>query len=99
MAVGAVRNGGAGESGIVRTGPLHCPPMKRIVILISGRGSNMEAIVQACASEGWPAQVAAVIGNRPEAGGFAFAQARGIPTRLVDHKAFDGREAFDAALG
>ena len=73
--------------------------MKRIVILISGRGSNMEAIVQACASEGWPAQVAAVIGNRPEAGGFAFAQARGIPTRLVDHKAFDGREAFDAALG
>ena len=73
--------------------------MKRIVILISGRGSNMEAIVEACAAEGWPAQVAAVISNRPDAAGLAFAKARGIAAQVVDHKAFDDRDTFDAALG
>jgi len=73
--------------------------MKRIVILISGRGSNMEAIVKACAAEGWPAQVAAVVSNRPDAAGLAFAQAHGIATDVVDHKAFPDRDAFDAALG
>jgi phosphoribosylglycinamide formyltransferase 1 len=72
--------------------------MKRIVILISGRGSNMRSIVEACASEGWPAQVAAVISNRPDAAGLAFAQGQGIATAVVDHKAFATREAFDAAL-
>ncbi|MEF7613351.1 phosphoribosylglycinamide formyltransferase [Aquincola sp. MAHUQ-54] len=72
--------------------------MKRIVILISGRGSNMQAIVDACAREGWPATVAAVLSNRPDAAGLAFAQARGIATATVDHKSFDSREAFDAAL-
>jgi len=73
--------------------------MKRIVILISGRGSNMEAIVEACAAEGWPAQVAGVISNRPDAAGLAWAQARGVATQAIDHKAFDGRDTFDAALG
>lgn len=72
--------------------------MKRIVILISGRGSNMEAIQQRCASEGWPAQVVAVIANRPQAGGLAWAAARGIRTHCVDHKAHALREDFDAAL-
>jgi len=72
--------------------------MKRIVILISGRGSNMEALVQRCADEGWPAQVVAVVANRPGAGGLQFAAARGITTAAVDHRAFDSREAFDAAL-
>jgi len=72
--------------------------MKRIVILISGRGTNMEAIVQACAAEGWPARVAAVISNRPDAAGLAFARERGIATVAVDHKLFLQREAFDAAL-
>ena len=72
--------------------------MKRIVILISGRGSNMEAIVQACAAEGWPARVAAVISNRPDAAGLAFARERGIAAVAVDHKRFDDREAFDAEL-
>jgi phosphoribosylglycinamide formyltransferase 1 len=72
--------------------------MKNIVILISGRGSNMEAIVQACATEGWPARVAAVISNRPDAGGLQFAQARGIATAVVNHKGFADREAFDAEL-
>jgi len=76
--------------------------MKHIVILISGRGSNMEAIVQACAAGGWPARIAAVISNRPDAAGLAFAQAHGVPTAVVDHKAFGkgdaARVAFDAEL-
>ena len=72
--------------------------MKNIVILISGRGSNMEAIVQACAAERWPARIAAVISNRPEAPGLQFAQAHGIATGVVDHKAFADRETFDAEL-
>ena len=72
--------------------------MKRIVILISGRGSNMEAIVQACATEGWPAFIAAVVSNRSDAAGLEFARARGIATAVVDHKGFDERETFDAEL-
>jgi phosphoribosylglycinamide formyltransferase-1 len=72
--------------------------MKRIVILISGRGSNMEAIVQRCAAEGWPAQVVAVISNRPDAAGLRFAAQHGIGTAVVDHKAWPDRDAFDEAL-
>ncbi|MFO1268865.1 MAG: phosphoribosylglycinamide formyltransferase [Rubrivivax sp.] len=72
--------------------------MKSIVILISGRGSNMEAIVRRAAEEQWPARVAAVIANRADAAGLAFAAANGIATVVVDHKAFAAREAFDAAL-
>jgi phosphoribosylglycinamide formyltransferase-1 len=72
--------------------------MKKIVILISGRGTNMEAVVRACAREGWPAEVSAVISNRPDAAGLAFAAASGIPAIAVDHRAFTTREAFDTAL-
>jgi phosphoribosylglycinamide formyltransferase-1 len=72
--------------------------MKRIVLLISGRGSNMEAIVQRCAAEGWPAQVVAVISNRPQAKGLEFARAHGIATAVVDHKQYALRSDFDAAL-
>ena len=72
--------------------------MKRIVILISGRGSNMQAIVQRCAAEAWPATVAAVIANKSAAEGLGFAASHGIATAVVDHTQFDGREAFDAAL-
>jgi phosphoribosylglycinamide formyltransferase-1 len=72
--------------------------MKRIVILISGRGSNMEAIVERCRADGWPAQVVAVLANRADAKGLAFAAAQGIATAVVDHKAHTSREAFDAAL-
>ena len=72
--------------------------MKNIVILISGRGSNMEAVIRAAQSEGWPARVAAVISNRPDAAGLAFAQANGIPTAVVPSKAFASRDEFDAAL-
>lgn len=69
--------------------------MKRIVVLISGRGSNLRALVEARL----PLQLAAVIANRPDAAGLAFAAGHGIATQVVDHKAFAGREAFDAALG
>ena len=72
--------------------------MKNIVVLISGRGSNMEAIVRACAAEGWNARIEAVVSNRPDAAGLAFAQAHGIATAVVDHKAFAVRDEFDAAL-
>jgi phosphoribosylglycinamide formyltransferase-1 len=76
--------------------------MKNIVILISGGGSNMAAIVRAAQQGDWRgrhgAQVAAVISNRADAGGLALARAQGIATGVVDHKAFASREAFDAAL-
>ena len=70
----------------------------RIAILISGRGSNMEAIVQRCAEQRWPAQVVAVIANKPTAGGLAYAAGQGIATAVVDHKAHASRDAFDAEL-
>jgi phosphoribosylglycinamide formyltransferase-1 len=68
--------------------------MKNYVILISGRGSNMQALIDAQL----PGTCAAVISNRPAAAGLAWAAERGVPTRVVDHKAFPSREAFDAAL-
>ncbi|GAB3459378.1 phosphoribosylglycinamide formyltransferase [Massilia terrae] len=72
--------------------------MKNIVILISGRGSNMEAVVRACAAEQWPARVAAVISNKADAKGLEFAKAHGIPTAVVSNKDYPTRDAFDAAL-
>ena len=76
--------------------------MKNIVILISGGGSNMAAIVRCAQREGWRktygAQVAAVVSNRPDAGGLAFAREHMIATDVVDHKRFPSREAFDAEL-
>ena len=68
--------------------------MKTIVILISGRGSNMQAIVEA----NLPLHIAAVISNTAEADGLNFAQAKGIATRVVDHRSHASRGAFDAAL-
>jgi phosphoribosylglycinamide formyltransferase-1 len=68
--------------------------MKRIVILISGRGSNMEALLKARL----PAQVAAVVSNAPDAHGLQTARAHGVPTAVVDHRAFPDRPAFDEAL-
>ena len=72
--------------------------MKRIVILISGRGSNLEAIVRCCAEQGWPAQVGAVISNRADAQGLQFAARQGIATAVVDHKAYAERADFDTEL-
>ncbi|MCC7546247.1 MAG: phosphoribosylglycinamide formyltransferase [Burkholderiales bacterium] len=68
--------------------------MKRIVILISGRGSNMQALIEARL----PCAIAAVISNDPRAGGLAIAAGAGIDTRVVDHREFATREAFDVAL-
>ena len=72
--------------------------MRSIVILISGRGSNMEAIVRAARDEQWPAVISAVISNRPDAEDLAYAKAQGIATLVVASKQFPDREQFDAAL-
>ncbi len=72
--------------------------MKNIVILISGRGSNMQAIVQKCQAEKWNAQVCAVISNQADAAGLAFAREQGIPTVVVSHKGYPDRASYDMAL-
>jgi phosphoribosylglycinamide formyltransferase-1 len=76
--------------------------MKNIVILISGGGSNMAAIVRAAERDHWAerfgARIAAVVSNKAEAGGLAIAKAHGIDTAVIPHKDFATREAFDAAL-
>lgn len=72
--------------------------MKNIVILISGRGSNMQAIVRAMHSDRWPARIAAVISNRADAEGLIFAAERNIPTAVVSNKDYPSREAFDEVL-
>ncbi len=76
--------------------------MKNIVILISGGGSNMAAIVKTAQQQNWAdklgARVAAVLSNKADAKGLALAQAQGIPTAVLDHKNFETREAFDQAL-
>ena len=76
--------------------------MKNIVILISGSGSNMAAIVRAAEQGRWAgrlnARVAAVLSNRSDAQGLDLAKDHGIPTQVLDHKAFASREDFDAAL-
>lgn len=72
--------------------------MKNIVILISGRGSNMEALIAARAAGNLPVNIAAVISNRAAAQGLETAARAGIATHCIDHKAYAGREAFDAAL-
>jgi len=68
--------------------------MKKIAILISGRGSNLEAIVSAKPA----CEIAVVVSNRPDALGLKFAEKQNIPTEVVDHKNFSSREAFDKAL-
>jgi phosphoribosylglycinamide formyltransferase-1 len=68
--------------------------MTRVVVLISGRGSNMRALLEAQL----PVEFAAVISNRADAAGLDFARARGVATAVVDHKAYPDRAAFDAAL-
>lgn len=77
---------------------LYNTAMKNIVILISGRGSNMQAIVAAATSQHWDARITAVISNRQEAEGLAFAEQQGIPTAVVSNKQYSTRSEFDAAL-
>ena len=69
-----------------------------VVVLISGSGSNLQALIDSIAHDGNPARIAAVICNRAGAYGLERAKQAGIATSLLDHKQFDGREAFDAAL-
>lgn len=72
---------------------------KRVAVLISGRGSNMAALIEAAKAADYPAEIALVISNVPGAGGLALAEANGIATATVDHKAFNrDREAFERAL-
>ncbi|WP_111641264.1 phosphoribosylglycinamide formyltransferase [Marinimicrobium alkaliphilum] len=70
----------------------------RLVVLISGSGSNLQAIIDATRSGQIPAQIAAVVSNRPGVKGLERAKQAGIPARVLDHTEFDGREAFDRAL-
>lgn len=71
---------------------------KRVAVLISGRGSNMRALVEACKDSTYPADIVLLISNVAEAGGLAFAKGQGIATAVIDHKAFSNRAAFDEAL-
>jgi phosphoribosylglycinamide formyltransferase-1 len=72
--------------------------MAKLVILISGRGSNMRSIMAAQAAGDLNAEIVAVISNRPNAAGIESAAEAGISTAIVDHKTYDSREAFDTAL-
>jgi phosphoribosylglycinamide formyltransferase-1 len=72
---------------------------KRVAILISGRGSNMTALIEAAKAKDYPAEIALVVSNRPDAAGLHRARAAGIPTAVIDHIQFGGdREAFERAL-
>lgn len=75
------------------------PARKRVAVLISGRGSNMIALIEAARAADYPAEIALVLSNQPDAGGLAAAQAAGIATAVVDHKRFGkDREAFERAV-
>jgi phosphoribosylglycinamide formyltransferase-1 len=74
-------------------------PKKRVAILISGRGANMAALIAAAKSPDYPAEIAVVLSNRPDAGGLRRARAEGIATAVVDHSGFGkDREAFERAV-
>jgi phosphoribosylglycinamide formyltransferase-1 len=70
----------------------------RVGVLISGRGSNLQALIEAGKTRGFPAEIVLVVSNVPKAQGLARAEAASIPARTIDHKSFASREAFDAAL-
>ncbi len=71
---------------------------KRVGVLISGRGSNMAALVEAARDPAYPAEIGCVVSNRWDAAGLKFAQSRNIPTHVIDHKSYATRESFDTAL-
>jgi phosphoribosylglycinamide formyltransferase-1 len=71
---------------------------KRVAILISGRGSNMRALIEAAAQKDYPAEIALVISNIADAGGLLFAKQHGIATEVIEHGKFPSREIFDNAL-
>jgi phosphoribosylglycinamide formyltransferase 1 len=71
---------------------------KRVAILISGRGSNMAALIDAASARDYPAEIALVVSNRPAAEGLALAQSKSIATVTIDHVAYKSREEFEAEL-
>lgn len=71
---------------------------KRIGVLISGRGSNLQSLIEACRDPAYPAEIVTVISNRPAAAGLERARRAGIPASVIDHKAYPGRAEFDADL-
>lgn len=71
---------------------------KRVGVLISGRGSNMAALIEACRASDYPAEIALVISNRPKAPGLETARAAGIPAEVINHRQFPSRAAFDEAV-
>jgi phosphoribosylglycinamide formyltransferase 1 len=72
---------------------------KRVAVLISGRGSNMAALIEAAKDKNYPAEIVLVLSNRPDAGGLLTARDAGIETQLIDHKQFaKDRDAFDSAM-
>jgi len=71
---------------------------KRVAILISGRGSNMRALIEAAKEKEYPAEIALVISNVADAGGLAFARKHGIPAEVIEHGKFPSREIFDNAV-
>lgn len=71
------------------------PPRKRVGVLISGGGSNMAALIAASAAPDYPAEIALVISNRPDAGGIERARAAGVETVVIDHKVFPDKRSFE----
>jgi phosphoribosylglycinamide formyltransferase 1 len=71
---------------------------KRVGVLISGRGTNMKALVEAAGAPGYPAEIVCVVSNKADAGGLLFARENGILAEVISHKDYATREAFDAAL-
>lgn len=71
---------------------------RRVAIVISGRGSNMEALIAACRQPDYPAEIVHVVSNEPAAAGLAKAAAAGVPTTVIEHRRFAARADFDAAL-
>jgi phosphoribosylglycinamide formyltransferase-1 len=74
------------------------PPKKRTAILISGRGSNMQALAEAARAADFPAEIVLVAANKPSAAGLAWAEANGLKTLGLDHRAYASRAEFEAAL-
>ena len=74
------------------------PPRKRVAVLISGRGSNMRALIEAARAPDYPAEIALVLSNRPGAEGIAYARAAGVATAVIDHKIQAGREDFERTM-
>lgn len=88
--------GGAGLRAGLRVGTAAMP--LRIGVLISGRGSNLRALIRACSRADFPARIVRVISNEPDAGGIDLARAAGLSVRVIDHRGFPDRAGFDAAL-